>query len=356
MLRNIIFVIFMVCAVLVNGEPKVPCYFIFGDSLSDVGNNNNLKTMAKANYPPYGVDFPGGVPTGRFTNNRTIEDYISTYLGFDDKSIVPYRDQMGQDILRDVNFASGSAGILMETGSQVGDRIWLDRQIQNYIITILRLQFMVFGPVSNYLYKCLYTVDIGGNDYINNYFLPQYYPSQRLYTLDQYTDLLISRYRSRLRILYNTGARMVAIFGLGSIGCIPSQIIRNNATDCVDEINQAANMFNTKLESLVDELNAGLPGAKFTLISVSALQALNPLPEGINSNSTCCTLRSDFQCEPYSTPCANRDLYAFFDGFHPTDVVNGGVAKAAYSSQDRRIANPMNINELTSGQQGKAKY
>ncbi|XP_021723311.1 GDSL esterase/lipase At1g29660-like [Chenopodium quinoa] len=355
MLRIIIFVIFMVCAVLVKGEPKVPCYFIFGDSLSDVGNNNNLRTMAKANYPPYGVDFPGGVPTGRFTNNRTIEDYISTYLGFDE-SIGPYRDLMGQDILRGVNFASGSAGILMETGSQLGDRIWLDRQIRNYMLTILRLQFMVFGPVSNYLNKCLYTVNIGSNDYLNNYFLPQYYPSQRLYTPDQFTNLLIARYRSQLRTLYNTGARMFAIFGVGNLGCVPSQIMRNNATDCVDEINQAANMFNTKLESLLDELNARLSGAKFTLISLSNLQALSPLPEGINTNSTCCTLRSDFQCEPYSTPCPNRDLYAFFDGFHPTDVVNGGVAEAAYSSPDRRIANPMNINELTSNQQGKATY
>uniref|UniRef100_A0A803MDV3 Uncharacterized protein n=1 Tax=Chenopodium quinoa TaxID=63459 RepID=A0A803MDV3_CHEQI len=275
MLRIIIFVIFLVCGVLVKGEPKVPCYFIFGDSLSDVGNNNNLRTMVKANYPPYGVDFPGGVPTGRFTNNRTIEDYISTYLGFD-KTIAPYKDLMGQDILRGVNFASGSGGILMETGAQL--------------------------------------------------------------------------------TLYITGARKFAIFGIGNLGCIPSQIIRNNATGCVDEINQAANMFNTKLKSLVDELNAMLPGAKFTLISLSNLQALSPLPAGINSNSTCCKLRSDFQCEPYSTPCANRDLYAFFDGFHPTDVINGGVAEAAYSSPDRRIANPMNINELTSNQQGKATH
>lgn len=59
----------------VHGEPKVPCYFIFGDSLVDSGNNNNLETIAKVNYPPYGIDFPGG-PTGRFTNGRTIADIM----------------------------------------------------------------------------------------------------------------------------------------------------------------------------------------------------------------------------------------------------------------------------------------
>lgn len=63
---------------LVYCEPKVPCYFIFGDSYSDLGNNNGLITLAKANYPPYGVDFPGGIPTGRFTNGLNFVDYIGT--------------------------------------------------------------------------------------------------------------------------------------------------------------------------------------------------------------------------------------------------------------------------------------
>ena len=59
----------------VHGEPQVPCFFIFGDSLADNGNNNLLPTTARANYPPYGIDFPNG-PTGRFTNGRTTVDII----------------------------------------------------------------------------------------------------------------------------------------------------------------------------------------------------------------------------------------------------------------------------------------
>lgn len=55
------------------GKPAVPCYFVFGDSLVDSGNNNNLATDAKVNYWPYGIDFPKG-PTGRFCNGRTIAD------------------------------------------------------------------------------------------------------------------------------------------------------------------------------------------------------------------------------------------------------------------------------------------
>jgi len=60
---------------VVAGDPQVPGFFIFGDSLSDCGNNNNLKTDAKANHPPYGIDFPNG-PTGRFTNGRTTVDIL----------------------------------------------------------------------------------------------------------------------------------------------------------------------------------------------------------------------------------------------------------------------------------------
>jgi len=59
----------------VNGAPQVPCLFVFGDSLSDSGNNNDLVTTARVSYKPYGIDFPTG-PTGRFTNGLTSIDII----------------------------------------------------------------------------------------------------------------------------------------------------------------------------------------------------------------------------------------------------------------------------------------
>lgn len=55
--------------------------FVFGDSLTEVGNNNHLQlSLAKANYPYYGIDFDGGKVTGRFTNGRTIGDIICKYI------------------------------------------------------------------------------------------------------------------------------------------------------------------------------------------------------------------------------------------------------------------------------------
>lgn len=52
----------------------VPANFVFGDSLVDVGNNNYIASLSKANFIPNGIDFGG--PTGRFTNGRTIVDII----------------------------------------------------------------------------------------------------------------------------------------------------------------------------------------------------------------------------------------------------------------------------------------
>ncbi|KAK2982898.1 hypothetical protein RJ640_003554 [Escallonia rubra] len=60
--------------------PQVPCFFIFGDSLVDNGNNNAIITLARANYRPYGIDFPQGT-TCRFTNGRTFVDVLVEKLG-----------------------------------------------------------------------------------------------------------------------------------------------------------------------------------------------------------------------------------------------------------------------------------
>lgn len=63
-----------------SSTPLVPALYVFGDSLFDSGNNNFLPTLAKANYYPYGVNFPGSYPTGRFTNGKTVADFIGMYL------------------------------------------------------------------------------------------------------------------------------------------------------------------------------------------------------------------------------------------------------------------------------------
>ena len=57
---------------------KTPAIYVFGDSLVDNGNNNFLATSARANYPPYGIDFPTRQPTGRFSNGLNVPDLISS--------------------------------------------------------------------------------------------------------------------------------------------------------------------------------------------------------------------------------------------------------------------------------------
>ncbi|RXH71548.1 hypothetical protein DVH24_018903 [Malus domestica] len=98
----------------VDGAPQVPCYIIFGDSLSDSGNNNGILTLVKANYKPYGIDFPRG-PTGRFSNGRNLVDVIGQSFGFS-HYIPPFATAIGSKILNSVNYASGAAGIREESG------------------------------------------------------------------------------------------------------------------------------------------------------------------------------------------------------------------------------------------------
>ncbi|PNX97931.1 GDSL esterase/lipase, partial [Trifolium pratense] len=89
----------------------VPAVIAFGDSIVDSGNNNNLKTLVKCNFPPYGKDFQGGVPSGRFCNGKIPSDIIAEELGI--KGYVPaYLDPnlKSSDLLTGVGFASGASG------------------------------------------------------------------------------------------------------------------------------------------------------------------------------------------------------------------------------------------------------
>ncbi|KAG5590248.1 hypothetical protein H5410_040762 [Solanum commersonii] len=117
------FLVFLLILLFVGCEGKVEngslkAVFIFGDSIVDQVNNNNITTLIKCNFEPYGKDFMGGKPTGRFTNAKTPSDLIVEELGI--KEVMPaYLDPhlRVEDLKTGVSFASGGCGFDPQTSS-----------------------------------------------------------------------------------------------------------------------------------------------------------------------------------------------------------------------------------------------
>ncbi|KAL0328932.1 UNVERIFIED_CONTAM: GDSL esterase/lipase [Sesamum calycinum] len=273
-----------------------------GDSLVDNGNNNFLLTTAKSNYLPYGIDYPGG-PTGRFSNARNLADFLAEFLGFDNP-IPPFATANHGDILRGLNYGSGGAGILDQTGAQLGDRISLNRQLQNHGVTVSKttlLPGLNANRAREHLNKCLYIVNMGSNDYINNYLMPHVYPTSTLHTPDQFAEILIRQYSEQLR------------------RCIQFLVIQYS-TD-----------------------------AQFIFIdSISISAGINPLALGVRvGNAPCCQVyQFDGLCVAGKVPCSNRDEYIFWDNFHPTEIFNRATAERAYSAVLPSDAYPFDIRHL----------
>ncbi|XP_059637369.1 GDSL esterase/lipase At1g29670-like [Cornus florida] len=262
---------------LVRAEPQVPCYFVFGDSLFDNGNNNDIEVDAKVNYYPYGMDFSDG-PTGRFSNGRNMPDVVAERLGFDIHDIPPFAKTKDRDVLKGVNYASGGAGIRNETGQHQGHSICLSKQLQNHQVTMEKIATSLGSKekAAQHLMKCMYSVGIGSNDYINNYLLPKFYSTNREYTPEQYATILMKQYDQHLRTLHNYGARKIALFGVALVGCIPQMkaLNPNVRTPCVDSINHYVKLFNEGLKSLVDQLNQNLTDAKFIYVNTVGISSI----------------------------------------------------------------------------------
>ncbi|XP_025621756.1 GDSL esterase/lipase At5g45670 [Arachis hypogaea] len=346
-------VLHLLMVVFVKGAPQVPCLFIFGDSLSDSGNNNDLATVAKANFKPYGIDFPFG-PTGRFTNGLTTIDIIGQQLGFEE-FIPPFANTSGYDILKGVNYASGAAGILVESGSHTGAVIILGLQIAHHRVIVSRIASTLgsMNKAQEYLSKCLYYVNIGNNDYINNYFLSQLYPTSQIYTPHQYAQLLIQHFEHNLLDLIDVGARKLVIVGLGLVGCIPNSIKTFGTNgSCYEEGNEAVSIFNSKLVSLVDSLNFNLsPYSKSIFINSTAVANANTNAPGFTVSTVgCCVTGSSGECIENEKPCYNRKEYVFWDDFHPTEAWNQINAINAYAATNPSFVHPMDIKQLVDQQ------
>ncbi|KAL5202044.1 hypothetical protein ABZP36_012996 [Zizania latifolia] len=336
-----------------GGGASVPAMFVFGDSLTDNGNNNDMTSLAKANYLPYGIDFAGG-PTGRFSNGYTMVDEIAELLGL---PLLPsHNDATGDAALRGVNYASAAAGILDNTGQNFVGRSPFNEQIKNFEATLDQITGKLgAGKTAQSLARSIFYVGMGSNDYLNNYLMPNY-NTRNEYNGDQYSTLLVQQYTKQLTRLYNLGARRFVIAGVGSMACIPNMRARNPANMCSPDVDDLIIPFNSKVKNMVNTLNVNLPHAKLIYVDTYAMISeilSNPWSYGFSvADRGCCGIgrnRGMITCLPFQRPCLNRNSYIFWDAFHPTERVNVILGKAAYSG-GADLVHPMNIQQLAAWQ------
>lgn len=331
LLRCIIgFVLFGTTNALIKLPPNisVPAIIVFGDSIVDTGNNNNLGTIVKCNFAPYGKDFKGGVPTGRFCNGKVPADFLVEELGI--KEFVPaYSDPTlsPSDLLTGVCFASGGSGYDPLTPKLVSV-IPLSEQLKSFQEYITKLKGLVGEDKTNFiLANSIFLVVAGSDDIANTYFFLRARKSQ--YDVPAYTDLMVNSASDFLEELYALGARRIAVFSAPPIGCVPAQrtLAGGSERACAADYNQAALLFNKKLSAKLDSFRTNMSNSKIVYIDV-----YNPLLDLIQKpqeygfeivNKGCCgtgNLEVAILCNRYSSSiCTNASSYVFWDSYHPTE-------------------------------------
>lgn len=137
-------VLFNTCnaARLGPASAKFSAILVFGDSTVDTGNNDYIDTVVRANFLPYGQDYPDG-PTGRFSNGKLVPDMLASLLKI--KEAVPaFLDPKlsDQEIITGVCFASAGSGFDNQTDA-VTKIIPVLKQIDLFRNYIARLEGIV---------------------------------------------------------------------------------------------------------------------------------------------------------------------------------------------------------------------
>jgi phospholipase/lecithinase/hemolysin len=325
-----------------------PALIVFGDSTVDPGNNNNISTVLKANFLPYGRDFTGHRPTGRFSNGRLTTDFLAEGLGI--KETVPAYLDPGltpEDLLTGVSFASAGTGYDNRTAKAFSViPIWKE-------VEYFKEYGQKLGKISGaenatrILNEAIVIVSMGSNDFLVNYYVNPYTRLQ--YNVAQFQDHLLQIGSNFLQEIYNYGARRILITGIPPLGCLPiERTVRNiykQEQGCLQDLNQNAISYNIKIQKMIDFLRPKLPGIKIfyaDIFSPLLNMVQNPAKYGFeNTRAACCgtgLIEFSYICNRRNPlTCSDASKYIFWDAFHPTEKAYEIVAEDILKTSIRQV-------------------
>ncbi|XP_064971338.1 GDSL esterase/lipase APG isoform X1 [Musa acuminata AAA Group] len=258
----------------------VPAIITFGDSTVDVGNNDYLKTIFKADFPPYGRDFKNHKPTGRFCNGKLATDITADTLGFSSyPSAYLSPEASGKNLLIGANFASAASGYYDDT-AYLYHAIPLSQQLEFYKEYQHKLSRVAgTSKASSIISGALYIVSTGASDFVQNYYInPHLYETR---SPDQFSSFLVHIFCNFVKDLYGLGARKIGVTSLPPLGCLPASItlFGHGSNECVRRLNSDAQNFNRKLNTAADSLAKQLPNLKIAIFDIyKPLHDLATLP------------------------------------------------------------------------------
>ncbi|MCD7448803.1 hypothetical protein HAX54_046649 [Datura stramonium] len=308
----------------------VSALFVFGDSTVDPGNNNYICTVLKCNFPPYGKDFVGHIPSGRFTNGRLVTDLMASYIGIKE-FVPPYLNPTLslEELLTGVSFASGGSGFDPIT-AQISGVIPLEVQLKYFRSYKIRLENEIGEERTKLLIsKAAFLVSAGTNDFIVNYFGTQF--RRYTFTVAAYQQFLLQKTQQFLQDLMAEGARFIGIVGLPPLGCLPVVITTNTVAtpllprECIDSYSAVGNEYNWLLQNMLT--NMDIPGTQLVYADIyNPLYDMvqNPNKYGFDEVHRGCCGSGLFElailCNPHSIVCFNASRYVFWDAVHPTQA------------------------------------
>ncbi|KAL3628042.1 hypothetical protein CASFOL_028144 [Castilleja foliolosa] len=330
-LMNIIFVLTAFCFATISGQPLVPALIIFGDSVVDVGNNNNLETIVKSNFPPYGRDFIQHKSTGRFSNGKLALDYTAENLGFTTYPPAYLSKQAsGKNLLLGANFASASSGYY-DTTAEIYNTIPLSKQVELYKEYQSKLVTLVGkSNATSIVNGSIHFLSAGSSDFVQNYYInPLLY---KKYSTDQFSDILLQSYSKFVQEMYKLGARKIGVTTLAPLGCLPAAItiFGEDSNECVEKMNNVAIAFNNKLNITSQKLQSNLSGLNLVVLDIyhPLLDLVsNPNNYGLfEARKACCgtgLVETSVLCNAKSPgTCKNASEYVFWDSYHPSEAAN----------------------------------
>ncbi|KAL5583393.1 hypothetical protein UlMin_015835 [Ulmus minor] len=314
--------------------------FIFGDSVFDAGNNNDINTTSQANYFPYGESFFKN-PTGRFSDGRIIPDFIAEYVKL--PFIPPYLQPGNHDFSIGVNFASGGAGALDETNKgkviNLGTQLGYFKEVSQHLRKKLG-----DAEAKALLSRAVYLFNVGSNDYI----VPFKINSSVLqsYTPKEFVGQVIGNITEVTQDIYKIGGRKFAFGNIVPLSCVP--LLRTHEGQngaCLDQITPFVELHNKEFSKLLQKLQRELKGFKYSLLDVYTFlkeRMDHPSKYGFKESKVACCGSGPyggiFSCggkrgvTEYEL-CDNVNDYVFFDSIHLTEKAYEQFSKQVWDGK-----------------------